>query len=102
MTMREHHVHEVAISQLENAPERAIAQVANRTRNWNKHWSPGEIKVCEFDAPEEAKDMLNRAVDNYYDLTGTLTPAMQRFQEMHTQKNAHIRRNLGDRSGLRD
>ena len=68
-------IHEVIIE--EDIPEKEISDRANWARNLLKHWSPGQPKVFEFDAPEEAKDMLNRAIDNYYDLTGNLTPAMQ-------------------------
>ena len=78
----------------EDIPEKEISDRANRVRNFLKHWDPGKPKALEFDAPEEAKDMLDRAVDNYCGLTGSLTPAMQRFQGMHTQQNAHIRRDF--------
>ena len=64
---------------------------ANEARNVLKHWSPGEPKVVEFDAPEEAKDMLDRAIRNYYRLTGNHTSKMQQFLDMHIQDNAHIR-----------
>lgn len=72
-------------------PEKEISDRANWARNLLKHWSPGQPKVFEFDAPEEAKDMLSRAIDNYFVLTGSLTRAMERFQDMHVQDNPQIR-----------
>ena len=82
-------VHEALFD--EDLAEKEISERANWVRNLLKHWSPGQPKVFEFDAPEEAKDMLTRAIDNYYELNGNLTPAMQRFQDMHVKDNAHIR-----------
>ena len=75
-------------------PEKDIVERANKERNSLKHWDPGKPTVFESDTQKEAKDMLDRAVDNYCGLTGSLTPAMQRFQGMHTQQNAHIRRDF--------
>ena len=46
-----------------------------------KHWSPDKPKILEFDARGEATDMLNRAIDNYYGLTKSLSSLMQRFQD---------------------
>ncbi len=59
--------------------ESVVRRRANWTRNLLKHWWPGQPKVVEFDAQEEAKDMLTRAIDNYYYLTGSRTAAMKRF-----------------------
>ena len=64
---------------------------ANWVRNTLKHWFPGQPNVVEFDAVEEAKDMLDRAIDNYYALTSELTDAMQRFQDRHVHDNKQIR-----------
>ena len=75
----------------EDLPEKEISDRANWVRNLLKHWSLGQPKVFEFDAPEEAKDMLNCAIDNYYELTGNLTSAMKRFQDTHVQDNPEIR-----------
>ena len=75
----------------EDLPEKEISDRTNWVRNLLKHWTPGQPKVFEFDAPEEAKDMLNRAIDNYFKLKGALTPAMKQFQDMHVKNNAHIR-----------
>lgn len=58
----------------------AIAQRANLARNSLKHWNAGQPLIIAFDAREEAQDMLNRAVDNYWALEHQLPPAMERFQ----------------------
>ena len=71
--------------------EKRVATRANGARNRLKHWSPGQPQSVEFDAVEEAKDMLDRAIDNYYELTSKLTDAMQRFQNMHVHDNKQIR-----------
>ena len=70
---------------------RSVISAANWVRNMLKHGlSPG-TKAVEFDAKETAKDMLDRAIENYYALTRNLTPAMERFQKMHAKNNAQIR-----------
>ena len=82
-------VHEALFD--EDLAEKEISERANWVRNLLKHWSPGQPKDVEFDAPEEAKDILNRAIDNYYELNGNHTPAMDRFQDMHVIDNAYTR-----------
>ena len=82
-------VHEVFLSQTPKDSE--ISERANAARNAMKHWSPDKPKVIEFDVREEAKDMLNRATDNYYDLTGSFSPLMTRFQEETVTTNAQVR-----------
>ena len=73
------------------APTEKTATRANDARNRLKHWSPGQPQSVEFDAAEEAKDMLDRAIDNYYELTSELTDSMDRFQDMHVYDNKQIR-----------
>lgn len=58
----------------------AVAIRANLARNALKHWSPGQPLIVSFDSLEEARDMLNRAIDNYWVLEEQLSPAMGRFQ----------------------
>ena len=70
---------------------KGLLREANWLKNMLKHGSFCDTKVVEFDAREWAKDMLRRAIDNYYSLTYNLTPAMRRFQEMHVQDNAVVR-----------
>lgn len=60
-------------------PESAVAERANRAKNAIKH-GIGAAPTVTFDAEEEAKDMLNRAIDNYWVLEQWITPAMERFQ----------------------
>jgi hypothetical protein len=57
-----------------------IADRANAARNSLKHWGPGDTEIVKFDLEQEAQDMLNRAVDNFWSLEQRLTPAMERFQ----------------------
>ena len=70
---------------------RGVVRAANWVRNILKHGLPDGAKTVEFDAKETAKDMLDRAIDNYFALTHNLTPAMERFQKMHVTNNAQIR-----------
>ena len=72
-------------------PRKGLLRAANWLKNMLKHGSFGDTKVVEFDAHEWAKDMLNRAIKNYYSLTHNLTPAMDRFQAMHVRDNAVVR-----------
>ena len=65
-------------------------RAANWVRNMLKHGLLDDTKVVEFDARDEAKDMLHRAIDNYYTLTYDLTPAMEQFQAMHVKDNVVI------------
>ena len=57
-----------------------IADRANRARNALKHHGTTAAPTLTLDAKEEAKDMLHRAIDNYWLLEQWLTPAMERFQ----------------------
>ena len=63
---------------LELEEVKAIADRANSARNSLKHI--GETEVVKFDLETEARDMLNRAIDNYWSLEQKLTPTMERFQ----------------------
>ena len=68
-----------------------IANHANYPRNALKHWSPGEPEDKVFDAQKEAKDMLDRAIENYYRLTGQLTSAMEKFVAMRVKDDPQLR-----------
>jgi hypothetical protein len=57
-----------------------IADRANAARNSLKHWDIGDTEIVVFDLEIEARDMLNRAIDNYWMLEHELTPEMERFQ----------------------
>jgi len=63
---------------LEPEEVKAIADRANSARNSLKHI--GEMDIVKFDLETEARDMLYRAIDNYWSLEQKLTPAMERFQ----------------------
>lgn len=57
-----------------------IADRANLAKNSLKHWDVGDPKIIKLNLAEEARDMLNRAIDNYWSLEQKLTPAMEAFQ----------------------
>lgn len=57
-----------------------ISSQANRAKNSLKHWDIGQPLIVKLDLKQEAKDMLFRAIDNYWMLKETLSPAMERFQ----------------------
>jgi len=59
---------------------REVADRANRARNNLKHGDIGEPRILKLDLLDEARDMLNRAIDNYWTLEQKLSPAMERFQ----------------------
>jgi hypothetical protein len=63
----------------EDFDDAVVAERANRARNALKHWHPSQPDVVWFIAAEEAKDMLDRAVYNFWSLEHTLSPAMDRF-----------------------
>jgi hypothetical protein len=57
------------------------ANRANRAKNKLKHWDGRtDEPMLKLDPAEEARDMLSRAIDNYWMLKLDLTPAMARFQ----------------------
>lgn len=58
-----------------------VAESANFARNALKHWSEGQPLAVQFDAIEEAKDMLERAIANYWSLESNLLPSMLKFQD---------------------
>jgi len=54
---------------------------ANFAKNSFKHMElEGDFDIT-VDVEEEAIDMLNRAIDNYWKLTQCLTPLMERYEE---------------------
>lgn len=64
----------------EPTPPKQIADRANSAKNSLKHWDEGDPMLVKFDLEQEAKDMLFRAIDNYWLLEETLSPAMEKFQ----------------------
>ena len=60
-------------------PEADVYERANHARNAIKHgFNVGP--AVTFDVEEEAKDMLTRAIDNYWALEECMTPSMEKFQ----------------------
>lgn len=60
--------------------EKHIADRANNAKNKLKHVNPGIEPHVTLDVKEEARDMLNRAIDNYWVVNEFLTPAMESFE----------------------
>lgn len=63
----------------ELAPK-TVAERANHARNALKHWSSNQPIEVTFDLIEEAKDMLERGIANYWALYGDLSDPMERFE----------------------
>ena len=61
------------------ADAKEFANRANRAKNSLKHHTPGQIPEVTCDFTEEAADLLDRAISNWWVLKQTLTPAMQAF-----------------------
>lgn len=70
---------------------RGVIGAANDVKNILKHGLLDETNIVEFNAPGEANAMLDRAISNYVQLTGNLTPAMGLFQDMRVEDNPQIR-----------
>ena len=64
----------------ESIEPREIADRANKARNNLKHLDERQPSMVKVDLAQEASDMLFRAIDNYWALKETLTPAMEQFQ----------------------
>jgi hypothetical protein len=63
----------VLLSQfLEGEPttEKAIHNLMNKAKNSTKHMNGGDDSTVDFEPKAEAKDLLERAVTNYYQLMG--------------------------------
>jgi hypothetical protein len=64
----------------ESLAQDIIVERANRARNALKHFNSSSPPTVTFDARDEAKNILNRAIDNYWLLEEWLTPAMEQLQ----------------------
>lgn len=64
----------------EPTPPKQIVDRANRAKNSLKHWDEGDPILVKIDLEQEAKDMLFRAIANYWLLEEKLSPAMEKFQ----------------------
>jgi hypothetical protein len=56
---------------------------ANRARNALKHLDTSAGRNIVIDPQQEASDIINRAIDNYWILTSSLTPPMADFGRSH-------------------
>jgi hypothetical protein len=63
----------------EEWPAKHFADMANHFRNGLKHFSDGATLMISREA---AVEMLDRAIDNYWKLTGSETPRIRRFMEI--------------------
>lgn len=52
---------------------------ANRAKNSLKHYTPGKEQDVSCDFDEEAVDLLDRAISNWWALTHSVSPAMRKF-----------------------
>ncbi len=57
-----------------------FADRANEARNALKHLNAEKGPTLSLDPIEEALDMLNRAIENYWTLEHSLTPSMEQFE----------------------
>ena len=65
----------------EPGSEQMYAERANLARNALKHLHAGGEDVVDLDIHQEATDMLDRAISNYWELAGSVSPAMQEFEQ---------------------
>lgn len=74
---------------IESSPKR-IANAMNHAKNATKHMDDGDDDRVYFNAEFEARELLDRAVMNYYDLMQFLplreTPLLQRFNSELTSR----------------
>ena len=63
----------------ETMPAKAFADRANRAKNSLKHHTPGDSHFVNVDLDEESIDLLDRAISNWWQLTTSISPAMQAF-----------------------
>jgi hypothetical protein len=76
----------VAIHELifkEPIDQRVLADRANEARNSLKHLRTTSELTVSIDPEEEARDMINRAIENYWLLKSNLTEAMATFNRAH-------------------
>jgi hypothetical protein len=63
----------------EMTTDKRIANAANRLRNELKHHDVGTDSSISFDFKDGAKDMLDRAIENYFLLMKDQTDIMKRY-----------------------
>jgi hypothetical protein len=73
-------IHQLATGEtFEEKDLKRVGDRANRARNAVKHLSAGGEPTVTMDVREEAVDILTRAVDNYWLLEDSVTPAVAAF-----------------------
>jgi len=65
----------------EDAGASVFARRANRAKNALKHHDPSQPRAVTLNLREEATDILDRAITNYWRLENSLTPAMASFTD---------------------
>ena len=65
----------------ESVLEKQFTDRANSEKNKAKHVNPSAESTVTIDPIQEARDMLNRAIDNYWASEQDITPAMQAFTD---------------------
>ena len=60
--------------------EKRVRDRMNHAKNVLKHANPKTESTVTLDVQEEAIDMLNRAIDNYWLIESQLSPRMVQFQ----------------------
>ena len=71
----------------EELEPRVFGDRANSVRNFLKHLVTSVGPAIEVDLIEEATDMIDRAVSNYWLLRSEETPAMARFKESQLHRD---------------
>jgi hypothetical protein len=64
-----------------------VRDTLNEYRNWLKHFIP-ELDEFFIDAESAAADLIERAVENFYQVTGRDTSQTERFLEFQRNRNS--------------
>ncbi len=67
---------------------KVFGERANRARNTLKHHTPGQPQAVTLDLRQEAIDLLDRAISNYWLIEYDLTPGMERFTQMQRSEGS--------------
>jgi lantibiotic modifying enzyme len=62
-------------------------RILNEYRNWLKHFMP-ELDEFFIDAESAAAELIERAVENFYQVSGRDTPQTERFLEYQRNRNS--------------
>ncbi len=64
-----------------------VRDTLNEYRNWLKHFIP-ELDEFFIDAESAAAELIERAVENFYQVTGRDTSQTERFLEFQRNRNS--------------